>query len=105
MPAGRGRPPPSLASAARNVELLRPVFLTMNRLRPLALAFTLVPLLALAAESEDGEAGKKSTDKYPEGVSANDTAEMALKKFSVAPGLRVDVWAAEPLLANPIAFC
>jgi quinoprotein glucose dehydrogenase len=46
----------------------------------------------------------KNDDKYPEGVSKDDTAEMALKKFTVAPGLTVEVWAAEPLLANPVAL-
>ncbi len=30
--------------------------------------------------------------------------ELAIKQFKVAPGLRVDLWAAEPLLANPVAF-
>jgi len=33
-----------------------------------------------------------------------DDAETALKKFSVAPGLRVDLWAAEPLVVNPSRF-
>ena len=31
-------------------------------------------------------------------------AELAIKQFKVAPGLKVDLWAAEPLLANPVAF-
>jgi quinoprotein glucose dehydrogenase len=31
-------------------------------------------------------------------------AELAIKQFKVAPGLKVDVWAAEPLLANPVAI-
>nr|MDQ3624463.1 HEAT repeat domain-containing protein [Verrucomicrobiota bacterium] len=48
--------------------------------------------------------GKKKDDRHPETVSADDTAEMALKKFSVAPGLRAEIWAAEPLLANPVAL-
>ncbi len=30
--------------------------------------------------------------------------ELAIKQFKVAPGLRVDLWAAEPLLENPVAF-
>ena len=34
-----------------------------------------------------------------------ESAEEALKRFSIAPGLRVDVWAAEPQLANPVALC
>jgi quinoprotein glucose dehydrogenase len=36
---------------------------------------------------------------------ASDEAELALKRIKPAPGLKVDVWAAEPLLANPVAFC
>src|SRR5689334_19576644 len=30
--------------------------------------------------------------------------ELAIKRFQVAPGLKVDLWAAEPMLANPVAF-
>ncbi len=30
--------------------------------------------------------------------------EKSLKTLAVAPGLQVDIWAAEPLLANPVAF-
>jgi quinoprotein glucose dehydrogenase len=35
---------------------------------------------------------------------ASNEAELAIKQFQVAPGLKVDLWAAEPLLANPVAF-
>jgi quinoprotein glucose dehydrogenase len=31
-------------------------------------------------------------------------AEQAIKLFKVAPGLAVDLWAAEPMLVNPVAF-
>jgi len=66
---------------------------------------TLVVALASAALADEIDGGKKpNDDKHPVGVSRNETAEMALKKFSVAPGLQVEVWAAEPLLANPVAF-
>ncbi len=78
----------------------------MKSFRFLALPLSLLPALLFAVEEGHGEAkGKKPDDRYPSDVSVTDTAEIALKKFSVAPGLRVDVWAAEPLLANPIAFC
>ncbi len=71
----------------------------------LPLAFLIFPTLALAADEGHGApTGKKPDDRAPADVSLSDTAETALKKFSVAPGLRVDVWAAEPLLANPVAF-
>jgi quinoprotein glucose dehydrogenase len=33
-----------------------------------------------------------------------ESAEKAAKNFAVAPGLQVEAWAAEPLLANPVAL-
>src|SRR5436190_15153079 len=32
---------------------------------------------------------------------ASNQGELGIKRFQVAPGLKVDLWAAEPLLANP----
>jgi quinoprotein glucose dehydrogenase len=75
----------------------------MNRLPAFLTAFACLPVLAFAQNAEHGDPNKKK-DRDPEGVSLQDTAESALRKFSVAPGLQVDVWAAEPLLANPVAF-
>jgi putative membrane-bound dehydrogenase-like protein len=76
----------------------------MNRSRCLCLAlFVILPTFAFAQNAESGD-GKSKKDRDPAGVSVNDTGEAALKKFSVAPGLRVDLWAAEPLLENPVAF-
>lgn len=49
-------------------------------------------------------APKKNDDKTPKNVSLSDSPEAALKKFAVAPGLQVEPWAAEPLLANPVAM-
>ena len=60
-------------------------------------------LSAIAADPEE-TGGKKVDDRTPKDVSISDTAEIALRKFTVAPGLRVNVWAEEPLLANPVAF-
>src|SRR6266542_1155858 len=37
-------------------------------------------------------------------AAASKEADLAIKKFEVAPGLKVDLWAAEPMLANPVAF-
>src|SRR6185436_7192081 len=36
---------------------------------------------------------------------ASDEAQAAIKQFRPAPGLKVDLFAAEPYLANPVAFC
>jgi quinoprotein glucose dehydrogenase len=35
---------------------------------------------------------------------ASDDATLALKRFSLPPGLQAKLWAAEPMLANPVAF-
>jgi quinoprotein glucose dehydrogenase len=35
---------------------------------------------------------------------ASDDARLALKRFSLAPGLKASLWAAEPMLANPVAI-
>lgn len=69
----------------------------------LVFAFTCL-VLAVAQNTEIGGDGSKKKDRDPENVSVDESGEMALRKFSVAPGLRVDLWAAEPLLANPVAF-
>ena len=36
---------------------------------------------------------------------ASDEGQLAIKRIKAAPGLKVDLWAAEPMLANPVAFC
>ncbi len=75
----------------------------MNRLRTALLLTALLPTFAHAQNADHGDANSKK-DRDPAGVSLQDTGESAMKKFSVAPGLRVDLWAAEPLLENPVAF-
>ncbi|HXU76762.1 MAG TPA: PVC-type heme-binding CxxCH protein [Methylomirabilota bacterium] len=52
-----------------------------------------------AQDAADGTANRRPAAALP----IND-AELAIKRFQVAPGLKVDLWAAEPLLANPVAF-
>ena len=68
-----------------------------------ALAFW-TALAFCADEVDTPKSPRKNDDRTPKGNAAMDTAENAMKNFAVAPGLRVDVWAAEPLLENPIAF-
>jgi quinoprotein glucose dehydrogenase len=36
---------------------------------------------------------------------ASNEGELAIKGIKPAAGLKVDLWAAEPMLANPVAFC
>ena len=40
----------------------------------------------------------------PEVAAASNEGELAIKKFRIPPGFKVDLWAAEPLLANPVAI-
>jgi quinoprotein glucose dehydrogenase len=47
----------------------------------------------------------ESNEKPPYIAPASDEAKLAIKRFKPAPGLKVDLWAAEPMLANPVAFC
>jgi len=42
--------------------------------------------------------------KGPVVAEASDEGEKAIKQFKVAPGLKVELFAAEPLLANPVSF-
>ncbi|MEO8428858.1 MAG: PVC-type heme-binding CxxCH protein, partial [Verrucomicrobiota bacterium] len=45
------------------------------------------------------------TSNAPKVAAASSEGELAIKRFTVAPGLKVDLFAAEPHLANPVAFC
>jgi quinoprotein glucose dehydrogenase len=56
--------------------------------------------MAVCAQHQAGRPAVKA----PFVASASDEGELAIKKFQVAPGLKVDLWAAEPMLANPVAF-
>jgi quinoprotein glucose dehydrogenase len=75
----------------------------MSLRRSLPFLFALLPALVLA-QNDPGSADAGAEDRADGASVVKDSAEAAVKKFSVAPGLRVDVWAAEPLLANPVAF-
>lgn len=47
-----------------------------------------------------------TADRQPTPILApvSKEGEVRIKQFKVAPGLKVDLWAAEPMLANPVAF-
>ena len=65
--------------------------------------------LALATASYGAEIPKNKTAGAARSsinpTEATREAELAAKKFKLAPGLKVDLWAAEPFLANPVSFC
>ncbi len=73
-------------------------------MRPL-IALLLTTALAYSADEVDTpKAPKKNDDRTPKGNAATQSPENAMKSFAVAPGLKVEVWAAEPLLENAVAF-
>ena len=46
----------------------------------------------------------RKTDSLPQVQTASDEGELALKRFRLPKGLKAELAAAEPLLANPVAF-
>ena len=75
----------------------------------LAWAFTIVLAGHSAVCAGDGgkksPSGSQSLPFSPPVAPASDQAERAIRSFRVPAGLSVELFAAEPLLANPVAFC
>ncbi len=67
----------------------------------------LLPLsLSLAGQLSPGQADQQPPGEYnPKVAPASKEGELALKRIRVPQGLRATLFAAEPLLANPVAFC
>ncbi|MBL9211840.1 MAG: HEAT repeat domain-containing protein [Opitutaceae bacterium] len=86
--------------------------LTALRAALLAAAVCSAPFL-LAAEADSDDASAKSPRRIkdigsrqaaPEIAAASDEAAQAIKRMKVPDGLEIKLWAAEPMLANPVAF-
>ena len=73
-------------------------------LRCAGLASVTLALSALGADIPKDKSGGAARNAINP-TEASREAELAMKKFKLAPGLKVDLWAAEPQLANPVAFC
>src|SRR4051812_31433681 len=78
--------------------------LRMRSLR-LLLALAFLPAFAFAAEpvAGDGTTSKKD-DRAPAAGALVTDPKLASKRFTIAPGLQCDLWAAEPLIENVVAF-
>lgn len=77
----------------------------IDRSARLCLAVSLTSLLlstaaVFAADSADGT----KDDKTPTNVSLSDDPETAMKKFRLTPGLKIDVFAAEPDIQDVVSF-
>src|SRR5262249_29261617 len=72
-------------------------------------ALAIVPLLASTAGGDEPKRatgpGAGAQSYAPRIASASQEAERAIRAFRVPAGLKVELFAAEPLLANPVAFC
>jgi len=66
----------------------------------LVLVLGRAPQLALAVP---GDAAPPPPEA-PQIAAASDDGQQALKGFKIPQGLKVELWAAEPDLANPVAF-
>ena len=58
---------------------------------------------ALAGDDRQVEIAKQG-GFVPKIQEASDEGLKAIKQFKLADGLSIDLWAAEPLLANPVAI-
>jgi quinoprotein glucose dehydrogenase len=66
---------------------------------------SLIPLATFGfALTFSANAAPPKSDYNPPVAKASDEAEKAMARFKYDKALRVSVWAAEPLLANPVAF-
>src|SRR6185436_573252 len=63
-----------------------------------------VSLLVISFPAAARAEHQLSKARAPKIAPASEEGELAIKKFQVAPGLKADLWAAEPMFANPVAF-
>ena len=87
---------------------LRLTVLTLTALAflaPISRAAELIPEEESARERETGVIKNAGTRKaQPEIDAASDEAAKAIQRMHVPAGLEIKLWAAEPMLANPVAF-
>jgi quinoprotein glucose dehydrogenase len=67
-----------------------------------AVAAIAVFLHQFAADAADDKPAKEPPPRVAE---ASDEGQQALKRFRVPDGMTGSLWAAEPMLANPVCFC
>lgn len=72
----------------------------MRRMFRPAAAFLLLPMMFVLASPEPPKSGYS-----PKIAKASDEAQKAIARFQIDKSLKVDLWAAEPMLAHPVSFC
>ena len=87
------------------------MFNLLPRAKPLAWVWGVVIVLGgqqavFAGDGDQTKVGGSRAQPYnPPIAPASEEAKRAIPSFRVPAGLRVELFAAEPLLANPVAFC
>src|SRR5262249_51036215 len=74
-------------------------------LRVMVIGAAFSPVAALGDAPQASGASAQSKPFDPAIAPASDQGAHALRSFRVSEGLKVELFAAEPLLANPVAFC
>src|SRR6267378_377451 len=76
--------------------------IAMELSRPRIALFALIVILSPSLFAQHRVSPIATTNEFI--APASNQGELAIKRFQIAPGLKVDLWAAEPMLANPVAF-
>jgi len=74
-------------------------------MRNASIAAAMAACLTIWPPGLAGRASAQDTSYKPEVAPASPEASQASKSFRVAPGTKLSLFAAEPMLANPVAFC
>ena len=84
------------------------VIASMQKHRTFHHAFVAAALMALplfpSALAAQEDVGNVDLGQVPALKPASDAGERAIAKMQIPKGLHVDLWAAEPMLANPVAL-
>ena len=79
--------------------------LTHRRVLPVRQAMFVLFLFCCTLAHAGDEVRQKGLQPYsPAIAAASNEGEVAIRTFRVPAGLKVEIFAAEPLLANPVAF-
>jgi quinoprotein glucose dehydrogenase len=99
----QARPRAGILTEPKTVVALRMLTL-QNLLLSAPLLLSLVSALTPTALGAQADSGKPPTVYQPSIQAASDQAAQAMANFRVPDGFQLSLWAAEPDLANPVAF-
>src|SRR5438045_1154284 len=76
----------------------------VNRLRVAPIMTALLSTICVMAAREPSLLSAAEPNE-PNIAAASEDGERAILRMKVPEGLKIQLWAAEPMLANPVAFC